>query len=132
MPHKQSLGPAALTKLTVSYNDMQGVQMTTRKKLCTIKGISEAKMEKIKEACTKIAGVSDLSLIYKRSFLLLLHVGNVSVAQLCSLRSLMARCQPFLHTVSWRNEGTMINLAPHCDLSFKPRSWHCNVHLPGT
>ena len=27
---------------------LQGVQMTTRKKLCQIKGISEAKMEKIK------------------------------------------------------------------------------------
>ena len=86
MSYKQILGPAAVTKLTVSYNAMQGVQMTTRKKLCTIKGISEAKMEKIKEACTKIAGVSDLSLIYKRIFLLLLHVGNVCVAQLCSLR----------------------------------------------
>lgn len=32
----------------------QGVQMTTRKKLCTIKGISEAKMEKIKEASNKL------------------------------------------------------------------------------
>lgn len=28
--------------------------MTTRKKLCTIKGISEAKMEKIKEAANKL------------------------------------------------------------------------------
>ena len=36
---------------------LKGVQMTTRKRLCNIKGISEAKMEKIKEACTKIAGV---------------------------------------------------------------------------
>lgn len=32
----------------------KGVQMTTRKKLCTIKGISEAKMEKIKEAANKL------------------------------------------------------------------------------
>ena len=31
--------------------------MTTKKKLCTIKGISEAKMEKIKEAALKIIGV---------------------------------------------------------------------------
>lgn len=37
----------------------KGVQMTTRKKLCTIKGISEAKMEKIKEAANKLCvGVS--------------------------------------------------------------------------
>ena len=28
--------------------------MTTRKKLCSIKGISEAKMEKIKEAANKL------------------------------------------------------------------------------
>lgn len=28
--------------------------MTTKKRLCNIKGISEAKMEKIKEACLKI------------------------------------------------------------------------------
>lgn len=28
--------------------------MTTKKKLCTIKGISEAKMEKIKEASNKL------------------------------------------------------------------------------
>lgn len=37
---------------------VRGVQMTTRKKLCTIKGISEAKMEKIKEAALKIIGES--------------------------------------------------------------------------
>ncbi|KAL5018656.1 hypothetical protein ScPMuIL_004378 [Solemya velum] len=33
---------------------IKGVQMTTRKKLCGIKGISEAKMEKIKEASIKL------------------------------------------------------------------------------
>ena len=33
---------------------LQGIQMTTRRRLCTIKGISEAKMEKIKEAATKL------------------------------------------------------------------------------
>ena len=33
----------------------QGIQMTTRKKLCLIKGISEAKMEKIKEAAVKLS-----------------------------------------------------------------------------
>ncbi|KAK3781503.1 hypothetical protein RRG08_054842 [Elysia crispata] len=37
---------------------IRGVQMTTKKKLCTIKGISEAKMEKIKEAALKIIGES--------------------------------------------------------------------------
>ena len=38
----------------VLMNHSQGVQMTTRKKLCNIKGISEAKMEKIKEAANKL------------------------------------------------------------------------------
>ena len=31
--------------------------MTTRKALCNIKGISEAKVEKIKEAALKVSGV---------------------------------------------------------------------------
>ncbi|KAK2557123.1 Meiotic recombination protein DMC1/LIM15-like protein [Acropora cervicornis] len=34
---------------------IKGVQMTTRRKMCQIKGISEAKMEKIKEAAAKLA-----------------------------------------------------------------------------
>ncbi|XP_078349042.1 meiotic recombination protein DMC1/LIM15 homolog [Oculina patagonica] len=34
---------------------VKGVQMTTRRKMCQIKGISEAKMEKIKEAAAKLA-----------------------------------------------------------------------------
>ncbi|XP_074647662.1 meiotic recombination protein DMC1/LIM15 homolog [Tubulanus polymorphus] len=34
---------------------IKGVQMTTRKKMCNIKGISEAKMEKIKEASNKLS-----------------------------------------------------------------------------
>lgn len=45
--------------LSKSLFYIKGVQMTTRKKLCTIKGISEAKMEKIKEAANKLCvGVS--------------------------------------------------------------------------
>ncbi|XP_058958962.2 meiotic recombination protein DMC1/LIM15 homolog [Pocillopora verrucosa] len=34
---------------------IKGVKMTTRRKMCQIKGISEAKMEKIKEASAKLA-----------------------------------------------------------------------------
>lgn len=37
---------------------VKGIQMTTRKKLCAIKGISEAKMEKIKEVAAKLVGES--------------------------------------------------------------------------
>jgi len=32
----------------VRFEIVKGVQMTTRRKMCQIKGISEAKMEKIK------------------------------------------------------------------------------------
>ena len=44
-----------LAALDVSFSyALQGIQMTTKKKLCNIKGISEAKMEKIKEASNKL------------------------------------------------------------------------------
>nr|QIC49955.1 putative meiotic recombination protein DMC1/LIM15 [Actinia equina] len=39
---------------TAGICTIKGVQMTTKKKLCQIKGISEAKMEKIKEAASKL------------------------------------------------------------------------------
>lgn len=33
---------------------IKGIQMCTRKKLCNIRGFSEAKVDKIKEACAKV------------------------------------------------------------------------------
>lgn len=38
---------------------VKGIQMCTRKKLCALKGLSEAKVDKIKEAAAKVAGVSN-------------------------------------------------------------------------
>lgn len=35
---------------------IKGVQMTTRRRMCQIKGFSEAKVDKIKEACAKVSG----------------------------------------------------------------------------
>ncbi|XP_064108381.1 meiotic recombination protein DMC1/LIM15 homolog [Macrobrachium nipponense] len=35
---------------------VRGIQMTTRKKMCTIKGLSEAKVDKIKEVSVKLGG----------------------------------------------------------------------------
>ena len=35
---------------------VKGIQMITKKKLCNIKGLSEAKVEKIKEAVLKVSG----------------------------------------------------------------------------
>ncbi|XP_069124873.1 meiotic recombination protein DMC1/LIM15 homolog [Argopecten irradians] len=40
---------------------IKGIQMTTKKKLCNIKGISEAKMEKIKEASAKLSDAGFLT-----------------------------------------------------------------------
>lgn len=36
---------------------IKGIQMTTKKKLCNIKGFSDAKVEKIKEACLKVVSL---------------------------------------------------------------------------
>lgn len=40
---------------------IKGIQMCTRKRLCNIKGFSEAKVDKIKEACGKLAADSFLT-----------------------------------------------------------------------
>lgn len=40
---------------------IKGIQMCTKKKLCAIKGFSEAKVDKIKEVCAKLASVSFLT-----------------------------------------------------------------------
>ena len=37
---------------------VKGIQMVTKKKLCNIKGLSEAKVDKMKEAVLKICGAS--------------------------------------------------------------------------
>uniref|UniRef100_A0A671UTN9 Meiotic recombination protein n=1 Tax=Sparus aurata TaxID=8175 RepID=A0A671UTN9_SPAAU len=43
--------------LSVGICTVKGIQMTTRKALCNIKGLSEAKVEKIKEAAGKMLNV---------------------------------------------------------------------------
>lgn len=40
---------------------VKGIQMSTRKKLCNIKGFSEAKVDKIKEACQKVSSIGFLT-----------------------------------------------------------------------
>ncbi|XP_073997467.1 meiotic recombination protein DMC1/LIM15 homolog isoform X1 [Rhodnius prolixus] len=40
---------------------IKGIQMMTKRKMCNIKGFSEAKVDKIKEACLKIASVGFLT-----------------------------------------------------------------------
>lgn len=82
--------------LSKSLFYIKGVQMTTRKKLCTIKGISEAKMEKIKEAANKLCvGVgicfAFLCWVFSRpSTLCTVHLTNIFPSQGFSDRKPMA------------------------------------------
>ncbi|EEC08841.1 meiotic recombination protein DMC1/LIM15 homolog [Ixodes scapularis] len=56
MLQNHGINVADIKKLkTAGICTVRGVQMTTRKKLCAIKGISEAKVDKIKEVVAKIA-----------------------------------------------------------------------------
>lgn len=53
--HLWSQNVADIKKLkSVGICTVKGIQMTTRKALCNIKGLSEAKVEKIKEAAGKM------------------------------------------------------------------------------
>ncbi|XP_077407395.1 meiotic recombination protein DMC1/LIM15 homolog isoform X3 [Vanacampus margaritifer] len=55
---KHGINMADIKKLkTVGICTVKGIQMTTRKALCNIKGLSEAKVEKIKEAAGKMLNV---------------------------------------------------------------------------
>ncbi|XP_018016362.1 meiotic recombination protein DMC1/LIM15 homolog [Hyalella azteca] len=51
------INAADIKKLkSVGICTIKGVQMTTRRKLCAIKGLSEAKVDKIKEVVAKLSG----------------------------------------------------------------------------
>ena len=54
-PHLWPQNMADIKKMkSVGICTVKGIQMTTRKALCNIKGLSEAKVEKIKEAAGKM------------------------------------------------------------------------------
>lgn len=59
---------------------IKGVQMTTRKRLCAIKGISEAKVDKIKEVIAKVAGgasfLTALEVCEKRRYVFRVSTGS--------------------------------------------------------
>lgn len=59
---------------------IKGVQMTTRKRLCAIKGISEAKVDKIKEIIAKVAGgagfLTALEVCEKRRYVFRVSTGS--------------------------------------------------------
>ncbi|KAM4021932.1 meiotic recombination protein DMC1/LIM15 homolog isoform 1-T1 [Anomaloglossus baeobatrachus] len=55
MLQKHGINVADIKKLkTVGICTVKGIQMTTKKTLCNIKGLSEAKVDKIKEAANKL------------------------------------------------------------------------------
>uniref|UniRef100_A0A8C6P8Y9 Meiotic recombination protein DMC1/LIM15 homolog n=1 Tax=Nothobranchius furzeri TaxID=105023 RepID=A0A8C6P8Y9_NOTFU len=59
---KHGINMADIKKLkSVGICTVKGIQMTTRKALCNIKGLSEAKVEKIKEAAGKMLNVGFLT-----------------------------------------------------------------------
>lgn len=52
---KHGINVADIKKLKASgICTIKGIQMCTKKKLCNIKGFSDTKVEKIKEACQKV------------------------------------------------------------------------------
>ena len=57
MLQSHGINVADIKKLkTAGICTVRGIQMITKKKLCAIKGLSEAKVEKMKEAVLKICG----------------------------------------------------------------------------
>lgn len=65
---------------------VKGVQMTTRKRLCAIKGISEAKVDKIKEIIAKIADsggfLTALEVSEKRRYVFRVSTGSKELDKL--------------------------------------------------
>lgn len=58
---------------------IKGIQMTTRKALCASKGFSEAKVDKIKEACQKLSAtgfMTALEVSDKRKCIFKLSTGS--------------------------------------------------------
>ncbi|KAG2062330.1 hypothetical protein BDR06DRAFT_40287 [Suillus hirtellus] len=67
---------------SASINTVSGVVMTTRRQLLKIKGMSEAKVEKIKEAAQKIMGSSfatGIEVQDRRKRVLVISTGSKSV-----------------------------------------------------
>lgn len=55
---KHGINVADIKKLKASgICTIKGIQMSTKKKLCNIKGFSDTKVEKIKEACQKVVSL---------------------------------------------------------------------------
>ncbi|XP_071319563.1 meiotic recombination protein DMC1/LIM15 homolog isoform X2 [Trachinotus anak] len=66
---KHGINMADIKKLkSVGICTVKGIQMTTRKALCNIKGLSEAKVEKIKEAAGKLLTAFEYSAKRKQVF----------------------------------------------------------------
>ncbi|RWS00459.1 meiotic recombination protein Dmc1-like protein [Dinothrombium tinctorium] len=83
----QGINVADLNKLkTAGIFTIKGIQMMTRKKLSAIKGLSEAKVEKIKEAAAKLSPDSEiktgLQVAEKRKFVFKVSTGSTQLDKL--------------------------------------------------
>ncbi|WP_411023846.1 helix-hairpin-helix domain-containing protein, partial [Salmonella sp. s51228] len=87
MLQNSGINVADLKKLkSAGICTVKGVLMTTRKKLCSIKGLSEAKVDKIKAAVAKICEIDfQTALEYneKRKQVFHINTGSVELDKLC-------------------------------------------------
>lgn len=70
---------------TAGICTIKGIQMTTKKRLCTIKGITEAKVDKIKEATTKLLDAGFLTALeysFKRKHVFRISTGSFELDKL--------------------------------------------------
>jgi len=83
---KHGVNAADITKLkNAGICTVKGVIMTTRKGLCNIKGISDAKVEKIKEAAAKLTDtgfITAMEYSVKRQRIIRITTGSVELDKL--------------------------------------------------
>ncbi|XP_075225562.1 meiotic recombination protein DMC1/LIM15 homolog [Lycorma delicatula] len=86
MLQRHGINVADIKKLKSSgICTVKGIQMCTRKKLCSIKGFSEGKVDKIKEACAKISTIDFLTateVCEKRKNLFRISTGSIEFDKL--------------------------------------------------
>ncbi|GBP58117.1 hypothetical protein EVAR_40661_1 [Eumeta japonica] len=83
---KHGINVADIKKLKASgICTIKGIQMSTKKKLCSIKGFSDTKVEKIKEACQKVANlgfITALEVSEKRKQIFKISTGSIELDKL--------------------------------------------------
>ncbi|MGH0146646.1 UNVERIFIED_CONTAM: hypothetical protein FKN15_022636 [Acipenser sinensis] len=73
---------------TVGICTVKGIQMTTRRALCNIKGLSEAKVDKIKEAANKLVNVADIKKLKTVGICTVKGIQMTTRRALCNIKGL--------------------------------------------